>query len=105
MEGFSLTADGLKGRRLAQVTAQVRGEGEIWLCLISRNGWLYAPETKRLTDQWQEVSLSKVLVAQDTSLGIHFLSRTAQPGAVFEVDRVRVALAPPVATFDAPAGP
>lgn len=99
LEGFHLSATGLPGARLATVTAQVRGQGRIWLCLISRNGWLYSPQDVALTGQWQEVSLSKVLVAKDTTLGIHFLSRKAQPGAVFEVDSVRVKIQPPTETY------
>jgi len=105
LEGLALTATGLAGARLANVTAQVRGQGEIWLCLISGNGWLYSPATKPLTDQWQEIVLSKVLVAADKSLGIYFITREVQPGAVFEVDRVQVTLSPELPTGDAPAGP
>jgi hypothetical protein len=33
LEGFHVTATGLTGARLATVTAQVRGQGELWLCL------------------------------------------------------------------------
>lgn len=105
LEGLALTATGLSGARLANVTAQVRGQGEIWLCLISGNGWLYSPTTKPLTDHWQEISLSKVLVAGDKSLGIYFITRDVQPGAVFEVDRVRVQLAAEWPTGDTAAGP
>ena len=105
LEGFHLSATGLAGARLATATAQVRGEGEIWLCLISRNGWLYSPQTVALTGQWREISLSKVLVAKDTTLGIHFLSRKVQPGAVFEVDNVRVKLEPPLETYQTTVGP
>jgi len=61
VDGLAVTATGLGGARLANVSAQVRGKGEVWLCLISGNGWLYSPATKPLTDQWQEISLSKVL--------------------------------------------
>ena len=103
--GLALTATGLAGGRLANVTAQVRGQGEVWLCLISGNGWLYSPATKPLTDQWQELSLSKVLIATDKSLGIYFITREVQPGAVFEVDRVQVKLSPELPTSDAPVGP
>jgi len=105
LEGLALTATGLAGARLANVTAQVRGRGEVWLCLISGNGWLYAPAAKPLTDQWQEISLSKVLIAADKSLGIYFISREVQPGAVFEVDRVQVTLAPELPAGDALVGP
>ena len=105
LEGFHLNATGLTGARLATVTAQVRGQGQIWLCLISRNGWLYSPQTVALTGQWREISLSKVLVAKDTTLGIHFLSRKVQPGAVFEVDNVRVKLEPPMETYQTTVGP
>ena len=105
LEGFNLSATGLTGSHLATVTAQVRGQGRIWLCLISHNGWLYSPQTVDLSDQWQEVSLSKVLVAKDTTLGIHFISRDIQPGAVFEVDNVRVKLEPPLQTYQTKVGP
>jgi hypothetical protein len=105
LEGLALTATGLTGARLVTVTAQVRGQGEVWLCLISGNGWLYAPRTQTLTGQWQEVSLSKVLLATDKSLGIYFLTRDVQPGAVFEVDHVRVTTVPPAPTRDAAVGP
>jgi hypothetical protein len=105
LEGFNLTAAGLRGGRLATVTAQVRGQGEVWLCLISGNGWLYSPQTLPLTDQWQEVSLRKVLLERDTTLGIHFLSRTVQQSAVFEVDEVKVTLATPPQVYDAEVGP
>lgn len=105
LEGYALTATGLSGGRLATATAKVRGKGELWLCLISGNGWLYAPTTTTLTDQWQEVSLAKVLVANDKSLGVYFITRETQAGAIFEVDDVRVSLAPPLETFDAPVGP
>lgn len=44
-------------------------------------------------------------MATDKSLGIYFLSREAQPGAVFEVDRVQVQLSPEVPTRDASVGP
>jgi len=105
LEGFSVTAGGLKGARLATVTAKVRGRGDIWLCLLSRNGWLYSPRTVRLTGQWQEVSLSKALAAADTNLGIYFLSQGIQSSALFEVDDVRVALSAPPQVFDAEVGP
>ncbi|NLC56665.1 MAG: hypothetical protein GX774_07515 [Armatimonadetes bacterium] len=105
LEGFWLAATGLTGARVATVTAQVRGRGEFWLCLYSRNGWLYSPETQRLTDQWQRVTLSKALTADDERLGIYFLSRTAQEDALFEVDDVRVTLAPAPQTFPAAVGP
>ena len=105
LEGFSVTAAGLSGGRLATVTAKVRGTGQVWLCLISRNGWLYSPATTALTDQWQEVALSKVLVAADTGLDIYFISQTVQPGAVFEVDDIRVSLADPPQAYDAAVGP
>ncbi|MCE5218474.1 hypothetical protein LLH03_15745, partial [bacterium] len=105
LEGFAITAIGLTGARLATVTTSVRGKGEVWLCLISNNGWLYSPTTKTLTDQWQEVSLSKALMATDKSLGIYFITRDVQPGAVFEVDDVRVSLAAPPETSDVEVGP
>ncbi|MDY0169764.1 MAG: hypothetical protein RBS80_24685 [Thermoguttaceae bacterium] len=104
LEGFAVVATGLSGGRLATATARVRGRGELWLCLISRNGWLYSPGTVTLTGQWQEVSLSKVLVARDTTLGVNFLTRTAH-AAVFEVDRIEVALAPELQVYDAEVGP
>ncbi len=104
LEGFAVRATGLTGARLATVTAQVRGKGDLWLCLISRNGWLYSPQTVTLTDQWQEVSLSKVLVAADTTLGINFITETAQ-AVVFEVDHIEVTLAPELQVFDAEVGP
>ncbi len=104
LEGFAISAVGLTGGRLATATAQVRGQGELWLCLISRNGWLYSPRTVTLTDQWREVSLSKVLTARDTTLGVNFLTRKAH-AAVFEVDRVEVALAPELQVYDAEVGP
>ena len=105
LEGLNVRATGLRGGRVATVTAQVRGSGELWLCLISGNGWLYSPTTVTLTDQWQDVSLDKVLVSADTSLGIHFLSKTAQQGAAFEVDDVQVLLADPPQVYDADVGP
>jgi len=106
-EGLNLTATGLRGGRVATVTAQVRGAGELWLCLIARNGWLYSLGTVPLTDRWQSVSLSQVLVRADTSLGIHFVSHPDSPRApaVYEVDDVRVALAPPPRTDDTDMGP
>ena len=105
LEGVSLAAKGLAGARLATVTAKVRGKGEAWLCLYSRSGWLYARDTTPLTGRWQEISLSKVLVAADTELGISFLSKNVQTGAVFEVDDVRVTLAAPAQVTDASVGP
>ncbi len=106
LEGLTLTASGLDGARLATVTASMRGKGEVWFCLCSRNGWLYAPQTVTLSsNQWQEISLSKVLIANDTTLGIDFLSKTPQPGAVFEVDWVRVKLADPSKTCDTAVAP
>ncbi len=105
LEGFNVSATGLTGARLATATAQVRGQGQIWLCLISGNGWLYSPQTIELSDQWREVSLSKVLTAKSTTLGIHFISRNVQAGAVFEVDNVRVNLEPPLETYDTAVGP
>ncbi len=104
-EGLNVTATGLSGGRLATVSAQVRGKGELWLCLISRNGWLYSPDTVVLSDRWQTVSLSKVLVAADSRLGIHFLTKTLQTGMVFEVDDVQVKTAAPPTTYDAAVGP
>lgn len=104
LEGFAVTATGLRGARLATVTAQVRGAGDLWLCLISRNGWLYSPQTVTLTDQWQEVSLSKALVAADTTLGVNFITKTPQ-AVVFEVDHIQVALAPELQVYDAEVGP
>ncbi|NUQ00667.1 MAG: hypothetical protein HUU35_12515, partial [Armatimonadetes bacterium] len=63
LEGFRVEAAGLPGGRRATVTARVRGQGELWLCLYSRNGWLYAPQTTPLGATWTEVSLTKVLAA------------------------------------------
>lgn len=105
LEGLNVTATGLQGGRRATVGAQVRGKGEIWLCLISSSGWLYSPDTVTLTDQWQEVSLNKALMAKDTQLGIHFLSRDVQKGAVFEVDDIRVSLGEAPEVYDAEVSP
>ena len=105
LEGFNVAATALSGGRVATVTARVRGTGRIWLCLISTNGWFYSPDTTPLTDQWQTVSLSKVLMARDKTLGIHFLSKEIQQGAVFEVDDVQVTLADPPKVYDARVGP
>lgn len=105
LEGVRIRATGLEGGRLATVTAKVRGQGEVWLCLLARNGWLYAPQTQRLTGQWQEISLSKVIPAADNGLGIHFLSKTVQTDAVFEVDDIRVTQAPAPKVYDAEVGP
>ncbi len=105
LEGINVTATGLSGGRVATVTAKVRGSGQIWLCLISANGWLYSPRTVSLTEQWQTVSLSKALMLRDKTLGIHFLSREIQQGAVFEVDDVQVTLADPPKVYDAQVGP
>ena len=105
LEGVNVTATALSGGRVATVTARVRGSGQIWLCLISANGWLYAPSTVSLTDQWQAIELSKVLMIRDKTLGIHFLSREIQQDAIFEVDGVQVTLADPPKVFDAPVGP
>ena len=105
LEGLAVRATGLNSGRVATVTAKVRGKGELWLCLISSNGWLYSPETIALTDQWQEVSLGKVLTRSSTTLGINFLSKTVQTGAVFEVDDIRVKLATPPKVYAAEAGP
>ncbi|MBN2308931.1 MAG: hypothetical protein JXR94_08180 [Candidatus Hydrogenedentes bacterium] len=101
LEGFSVAADGLDGGRVAQVSAQVRGRGAIWLCLHSGNGWLYSPKPVPLTGDWQPVRLDKVLRKQDSSLGVFFISKTAQPGAVFEVDAVRVEMAAAPRVYDA----
>ena len=105
LEGFSITAKDLTAGRVVTVTAQARGKGEIWLCLISGGRWLYSPSTVPLTQQWQQVSLSKVLLAKETLLGIYFISRTVQQGAVFEVDDVKVTLEPRLHTYDAEVGP
>ena len=105
LEGVRIRATGLEGGRLATVTAKVRGKGEVWLCLLGRNGWLYAPQTQRLTGQWQKISLSKVIPAADNGLGIHFLSKTVQTDAVFEVDDIRVTQAPAPKVYDAEVGP
>jgi len=105
LEGAGMTAPGLSGGRLATVTARVRGRGRIWLCLISANGWLYSPNTVRLTNQWQTVSLNKALMVRDKSLGIHFLARELQQGSVFEVDDIRVTLADPPKVVDAEVRP
>ncbi len=105
LEGFALVATLPAGPRLATVRARVRGHGDVWLCLYSRNGWLYAPEVTRLSAQWQFITMRKVLVQGDRSLGINFLTRDVQPGAVFEVDDVSVAVEPPLLTWDTAAGP
>ncbi|MBU1734346.1 MAG: hypothetical protein KJ692_03810 [Verrucomicrobia bacterium] len=107
LEGLNVTATGLSGGRVAKVTAKVRGKGELWLSLISLNGWLHTSESSAaLSDQWQEVSIGKTLLKDDTSLGIHFLSlKNAQPGAVFEVDDIQVKLAPPPQVYDTDVGP
>ncbi|MBC8870014.1 MAG: hypothetical protein H8E44_11380 [Planctomycetes bacterium] len=105
LEGVNVTATALSGGRLATVTAKVRGTGQIWLCLISANGWLYSPHTVPLTDQWQAIELSKVLIIRDKTLGIHFLSRDIQQGATFEVDDIQVTLADPPKVVDAQVGP
>ena len=105
LEGLSLTATGLSGDRVATISAKVRGTGDIWLCLHSRNGWLYSPQTTPLTEDWQEISLSKALTPEDSSLSINFLSKTAQRGAVFEVDELTVSLAPLPQVYEADVGP
>lgn len=105
LEGYAITATGLTGARLAAATAKVRGKGELWLCLISGNGWLYSPQTTTLTDQWQEVSLSKALMTRDKTLGVYFITKDVQAGSVFEVDDVRVTLAPATQTADVEVGP
>lgn len=104
LEGVNVTASPLRGGRLATVSAKVRGSGEVWLCLISTNGWLYAPHTRTLTDRWQTISLSKALMARDRTLGIHFLARERQQDAVFEVDDIQVTLADPPKVSDAEVG-
>jgi len=105
LEGVNVTATELSGGRVATVTATARGSGQIWLCLISANGWLYSPRTVPLTDQWQTVEMSKALMVGDRALGIHFLSRDIQQDAVFEVDDVQVTLADPPKVYDARVGP
>jgi len=105
LEGLNLTAGGLIGGRLATATAKVRGRGDLWLCLYSSSGWLYSPQTVSLTKQWQVASLSKVLKTGDDVLSIHFLSKQAQPGAIFEVDEVQVVVAPQPQAYDVEVGP
>ena len=100
LEGFSVTAGELEGGRLAQVTASVRGKGALWLCLHSSNGWLYSPTQVALTESWQTIRLDKALRRQDRSLGVFFISKTAQPGAVFEVDAIRVEMIAPPQVYD-----
>lgn len=94
LEGFYVVASGLEGARVATASAKVRGKGELWLCLLSGNGWLYSPKVTALTGQWQEVSLAKALSANDKALSVYFITQKAQPGAVFEVDDVKVAQGP-----------
>ena len=105
LAGCSVTATGLPGGRLATVTAQVRGSGELWLCLNSRNGWLYSPDTVKLSARWQTVNLQKALMVADRSLGIYFISREGQQGAVFEIDDIQLALSEPLETADVAVAP
>ncbi|MFO7947921.1 MAG: sugar-binding protein, partial [Armatimonadota bacterium] len=105
LEGFSLRATGLQDRRLATVTAKIRGSGDMRIYLHSGDRWMYWPETFTLTDSWQEVSARQVLTAGATVMPIYFISDRVQQGAVFEVDDVQVHLADPPQMFDTDVAP
>jgi hypothetical protein len=100
LEGLNVTATGLESGQAVTVTAQVRGRGNLWLCLISGSRWLYSPATVALADEWQTVSLTKTLRRGEASLGIHVITRDIQEDAVFEVDDVRVTPFPRRPAYD-----
>jgi len=66
---------GFEGGRRYTARAQVRGSGTIWPMLISRNGWLYARKTVTLSDDWQEIWLTKPLDLQDDRMRLCILTK------------------------------
>lgn len=104
LEGVRIEAKGISDFRLYNASAQVRGRGHAWLCLLSANGWLYAKETTTLTDRWQEVRLSKLTGKNESVLGINILTRDTE-AAVFEIDAVSVSEEQPPWSTDSAVGP
>jgi len=66
---------GFEGGRRYTARAEVRGSGTIWPMLISRNGWLYARATVTLSDDWQEIWLTKPLDLQDDRMRLCILTK------------------------------
>ena len=77
LEGVRIQAKGISDFRLYTATAQVRGHGRAWLCLLSANRWLYARGAVTLTDRWQELRLSKLTGKGESVLGVNVLTREA----------------------------
>ncbi len=66
---------GLPAGRLCTFVAEVRGQGDVWLIALSSNGWLYSPHTVKLTDQWQETTLTKPLGLDNATVNVCLLTR------------------------------
>lgn len=93
LEGASTTVKAMDPLTLYTVRAKVRGEGNLFACLLSANGWLYARDVVPLTRSWQEVSLPKLTSTADKSLSIYFLTRDVE-ATTFEIDAIEVVREP-----------
>ncbi len=70
---------GLPAGRLCTFAAEVRGQGEVWLMAYSSNGWLYSPNTVELTDQWQEIALTKPLGLDNAGVSVCLVIKDIAP--------------------------
>ncbi|NUQ64242.1 MAG: hypothetical protein HUU20_17370 [Pirellulales bacterium] len=104
LEGASTTVGKLEPLSLYTVRAKVRGRGNLFACLLSGNGWLYARDVVALTGAWQEISLPKLTSPTDRSLSIYFITRDAEE-ATFEVDSLDVVRQPDPPAEDIAAEP
>ena len=93
LEGVCATVKRVKPHSLCTFSAQVRGQGQVWLMVIADNGWLYARGTVALSQQWQPVSLTKLCGPKAASVAVYFVTKTAHR-ATFEIDDVRVVREP-----------
>ncbi len=79
LEGVRISASNLPPGRLCTFTAEVRGQGDVWLIAYSSNGWLYSPHTVKLTDRWQEITLTKPLGLDNAGVSVCLLTKDIGP--------------------------
>ncbi|MGD9495315.1 MAG: hypothetical protein AB7Y46_03285 [Armatimonadota bacterium] len=105
LEGLSINTPAvLPGGTRATIRAEVRGSGEVWLMANSRNGWLYARDTHRLTDDWQAIAITKPLAIADDRMTICLLIREPAP-MTLDVRSLTVTIEPAPQTWDVEVAP
>ena len=104
LEGAQTTIGKIEPLTHYTVRAKVRGKGNLFPCLLSGNGWIYARDVVSLSARWQEVSIPKLTGPADTSLSIYFITRDAE-AATFEIDSLEVIRRPDPPACDAVADP